>query len=173
MRPAPTPISGLAATMTSVSFQPFTKPMQKPHTKVVKRCRKMATWSAMASLILLMSLWTQMWSYDAELLCQHQGQQSAVTLTLTCGCWAPPPRCSRTSRSPSSSLCWSTSSWWVGSAWRLPSPTGRSVKLCRDTLRESDIYLFNCIMVNLWILTHTVEKKQTRPCLLFCVFNLT
>lgn len=56
MRPAPTPISGLAATMTSVSFQPLTKPMQKPQTKVVKRCRKMATWSAMASLILLMSL---------------------------------------------------------------------------------------------------------------------
>lgn len=56
IRPAPTPISGLAATMTSVSFHPFTKPMQKPHTNVVKRCRNMATWSAMASLILLMSL---------------------------------------------------------------------------------------------------------------------
>lgn len=58
MRPAPNPIKGLTATMTSVSFQPLTKPTQKPHTKVVKRCRKMATWSAMASLILLMSLWT-------------------------------------------------------------------------------------------------------------------
>lgn len=56
MRAVPTPMSGLAATMTSVSFQPFTKPMQKPHTKVVKRCKKMATWSAMASLILLISL---------------------------------------------------------------------------------------------------------------------
>lgn len=75
MRPAPTPISGLAATMTSVSFQPLTKPMQKPHTKVVKRCRKMATWSAMASLILLMSLRTQTLSYDFEPPCQPWGRR--------------------------------------------------------------------------------------------------
>ena len=43
IRPVPIPMRGLAATMTSVNFQPFTKPMQKPHTKVVKRCKKMAT----------------------------------------------------------------------------------------------------------------------------------
>lgn len=56
IRAVPTPISGLAATMTRVSFHPFTKPTQKPHTKVVKRWIKILTWSAMASLILLISL---------------------------------------------------------------------------------------------------------------------
>ena len=56
MSPAPTPMRGLAARMTRVSFQPPMKPMQKPHTKVVNRWMKMLTWSAMASLILLMSL---------------------------------------------------------------------------------------------------------------------
>src|SRR4029434_2425834 len=37
MRAAPTPMSGETAMMTRVSFQPLTKPMRKPHTKVVKR----------------------------------------------------------------------------------------------------------------------------------------
>ena len=56
MRAAPTPMSGETAMMTRVSFQPLTKPMRKPHTKVVKRWMNMPTWSAMASFILLMSL---------------------------------------------------------------------------------------------------------------------
>jgi hypothetical protein len=43
MRAAPTPIRGLAAMMTSVNFHPFTKPIAKPHTKVVKRWIKMLT----------------------------------------------------------------------------------------------------------------------------------
>lgn len=133
IRPAPTPISGLAATMTSVSFHPFTKPMQKPHTNVVKRCRNMATWSAMASLILLMSLQHRRDRFNTH---THRNSRNTlysgdrvitVPLTLTCECWAPLRRCSQTSRSPSSSLCWSTFLWWVWSAWQRTSPTGRSV----------------------------------------------
>lgn len=42
--------------ITKVSFQPLTNPSRNPHTKVVKRWIKIATWSAIASLILLTSL---------------------------------------------------------------------------------------------------------------------
>ena len=60
----------------------------------------------------------------------------AVPLTQTCECWAPLRRCSQTSRSPSSSLCWSTFLWWAWSAWQRTSPTGRSVSSYRDRLQS-------------------------------------
>lgn len=53
---APTPSNGLTAMITKVNFQPLTNPSRNPHTKVVKRWIKIATWSAIASLILLTSL---------------------------------------------------------------------------------------------------------------------
>ena len=42
--------------ITKVNFQPLTNPSRNPHIKVVKRWIKIATWSAIASLILLTSL---------------------------------------------------------------------------------------------------------------------
>lgn len=128
MRPAPTPINGLAAMMTSVSFHPFTNPMEKPHTNVVKRWTNMATWSAMASLILFMSLLRQTRTSVSQTPgLQPAGSTHPSRLTLTYECWAPRQRCSQTSRSPSSSLCWSTFFWWAESVWQRLSPTERSV----------------------------------------------
>ena len=56
MSPAARPISGLTAMTTNVNFHPPMKPTMKPNTKVEILSMKMDTWSAMALLILLMSL---------------------------------------------------------------------------------------------------------------------
>lgn len=56
IRPAPRPIRGLTAMTTRVSFQPPIKPTVKPKMKVEILSIKMDTWSAMAPLILLISL---------------------------------------------------------------------------------------------------------------------
>lgn len=54
--PAPSPISGLTAMTTRVSFQPPMNPTMKPNTKVESLSMKMDTWSAIALFILLISL---------------------------------------------------------------------------------------------------------------------
>lgn len=54
--PAATPIKGLTAMTTNVSFQPPMKPTMNPNTKVEILSIKKDTWSAMALLSLLMSL---------------------------------------------------------------------------------------------------------------------
>ena len=56
MSPAARPIRGLTAMTTRVSFQPPMKPTMNPKMKVEIRSMKIDTWSAMALLILLMSL---------------------------------------------------------------------------------------------------------------------
>lgn len=56
IRPAASPIKGLTAMTTRVSFHPPMNPTIKPNTKVEILSMKMATWSAMALLILLISL---------------------------------------------------------------------------------------------------------------------
>ena len=52
--------SGLTAMMTSVSFQPYTKPIRKPVKKVENHWKKFASLSPMPSWILFTSL------------CQHE-----------------------------------------------------------------------------------------------------
>lgn len=54
--PAAMPISGLTAMTTKVSFHPPMNPTMKPNTNVEILSMKIDTWSAMALLILLMSL---------------------------------------------------------------------------------------------------------------------
>ena len=56
INPAARPNKGLAAMTTRVSFQPPMNPTKKPKMKVEIRSMKMDTWSAIALLILLMSL---------------------------------------------------------------------------------------------------------------------
>lgn len=56
IRPAAIPISGLTAMTTRVSFHPPMNPTMKPNTNVEILSMKMHTWSAMALLILLISL---------------------------------------------------------------------------------------------------------------------
>lgn len=56
IRPAASPIKGLTAMTTRVSLHPPMNPTIKPNTKVEILSMKMATWSAMALLILLISL---------------------------------------------------------------------------------------------------------------------
>ncbi len=56
MSPAASPMSGLTAITTSVSFHPPMNPTMKPNMNVEILSMKMDTWSAIALLILLMSL---------------------------------------------------------------------------------------------------------------------
>lgn len=59
MMAAPIPMRGLTEMITKVSFQPWKNPSRNPQMLVVMRWMKMAIWSAMASLILLISLETR------------------------------------------------------------------------------------------------------------------
>ncbi len=56
MSPAASPMRGLTAITTSVSFHPPMNPTRKPNMNVEILSMKMDTWSAIALLILLMSL---------------------------------------------------------------------------------------------------------------------
>lgn len=75
--PAPSPIRGLTAIITKVNFQPLTNPSRNPQTKVVKRWIKIATWSAIASFILLMSLWRTRKVEAADTFCLRYNSQCA------------------------------------------------------------------------------------------------
>ena len=113
--PAPSPISGLTAMTTKVNFHPPMNPTMKPNTNVEILWMKKAIWSAMALLIMLISL---QWNRDGLLCVKHCPSCALIAapcadkgpqLTLISSCSVHQQSCNRTIQSPFALLSWNTS----------------------------------------------------------------
>jgi len=111
--PAAKPISGLTAMTTKVSFHPPMNPTMKPKTKVEILSMKIHTWSAMALLILLMSLTRnridKMHVMKKNQLITVWTANEKSQLTRISSCSVHQQSCSQTIRSPFALLFWNKS----------------------------------------------------------------